>query len=186
MYSLGFLCTEDGESMAGWLKTQLKALRGMKPDWVLAAEANAHRQLFPALALPSNTWHPALAAHMAGGRGGCPETGPCQSLPAAAFAPPLGTRTKPGISGGRVPVQRRGGTARRWAAQVRCCGWGSGLCAGAHQSQTKQLPQHKGGTASPPLPRKDPEPGEKLAAVQHPDMFITRSVVAVCLYSSSG
>lgn len=50
----------------------------------LDVEANASRQLFPAPALPSNMWHPALAARMADGQGSCPNSGPCQTLPPAS------------------------------------------------------------------------------------------------------
>ena len=64
-----------------------KALRDVKPGWVLGAEVNASRELFPAPVLPSDAWHPALAARMADGQGSCPKQGPCQTLPAAATSP---------------------------------------------------------------------------------------------------
>lgn len=47
-------------------------------------------------------------------------------------------------------------------------------------------PQYKGSAASPLLPCKGSEPGEKPAALQHPDMFIALPVVAVCFYSGNG
>lgn len=67
----------------------------MEPRWALGAEVNASRQLFPAPALPSDAWHPALAARTADGQGGCPKWGPCQPLPAGRGSSPVAARPFP-------------------------------------------------------------------------------------------
>lgn len=63
---------------------------------------------------------------------------------------------------------------------------GLGALHGSSPAPNQAGPWHKGSTASPPLLLTGLEPGEKLAAPRHPDMFIAPLIVDVCFYSGSG
>lgn len=178
----------------------------MEPCWALGAEANASRQLFPAPALPSDAWHPALAARTADVQGGCPKRGPCQPLPAAATSP-VAARPFPrrvllshllsspaqGQGNGGGGMHAYGITAVRYSTVFLSLSFSAGLprleATIRIQCSVPELtsPSARGQRWQPAATaQRLGAGGEKLAALWHPDIFIALPVGAVCFYSGNG